>query len=231
MSKIAIVTGASRGIGFEICKALASEGHRVIAVARSKEPLQQLNEDFPDNIEAKPTDLTESSDIEQLASFIGTKYERADILINNAGALVNKPFLELTMEDWEKMININLYAAVELVKQLVPIFSEEAHIVNISSMGGYQGSAKFPGLSAYSVAKGALSVLSECLAVELSEKKIRSNALCLGAVKTEMLEEAFPGFDPPVKADQIGTYIARFALEGHIFYNGQVLPVTLGDPG
>lgn len=230
MSKTAVVTGASRGIGFEICTSLAARDHHVIAVARSKKPLSRLQENYPKFIDARPVDLTESNDIKQLASHVANTYGSIDILINNAGALVNKPFLQLTMEDWQNMIDVNLYTAVELVKEFIPILSEEAHIVNISSMGGYQGSAKFPGLSAYSVAKGALSILSECLAVELSEKKIRSNALCLGAVKTEMLEEAFPGFEPPVQADQMGNYIARFALEGHTFFNGQVLPVTLGDP-
>lgn len=230
MSKTAVVTGASRGIGFEICTSLAARDHHVIAVARSKKPLSRLQENYPKFIDARPVDLTESNDIKQLASHVANTYGSIDILINNAGALVNKPFFQLTMEDWQNMIDVNLYTAVELVKEFIPILSEEAHIVNISSMGGYQGSAKFPGLSAYSVAKGALSILSECLAVELSEKKIRSNALCLGAVKTEMLEEAFPGFEPPVQADQMGNYIARFALEGHTFFNGQVLPVTLGDP-
>ncbi len=230
MSKTAVVTGASRGIGFEICTSLAARDHHVIAVARSKKPLSRLQENYPKFIDARSVDLTESNDIKQLASHVANTYGSIDILINNAGALVNKPFFQLTMEDWQNMIDVNLYTAVELVKEFIPILSEEAHIVNISSMGGYQGSAKFPGLSAYSVAKGALSILSECLAVELSEKKIRSNALCLGAVKTEMLEEAFPGFEPPVQADQMGNYIARFALEGHTFFNGQVLPVTLGDP-
>jgi len=230
MSKTTVVTGASRGIGFEICKALAEKDHHVIAVARSEKPLSRLQESYPKFIDARPVDLTKNNDIKQLASHVANTYGNVDILINNAGVLINKPFLQLTMEEWQKMINVNLYAAVELVKEFIPILSEEAHIVNISSMGGYQGSAKFPGLSAYSVAKGALSILSECLAVELSENKIRSNALCLGAVKTEMLEEAFPGFEPPVQAEQMGAYIARFALEGHTFYNGQVLPVTLGDP-
>lgn len=230
MRKTAIVTGASRGIGLEICKTLAEESHQVLAVARSEAPLKHLQEQYPGSIEAKPVDLSESSELDRLIETVSDTYGRVDILINNAGALVNKPFHELSKKDWDKMIHVNLYAAVELVKKLIPYFSKEAHIVNISSMGGYQGSAKFPGLAAYSVAKGALSILSECLAVELSDQKIRSNALCLGAVKTEMMQEAFPGFEPPVTAEEMGSYIARFALEGHKFYNGQILPVTLSDP-
>lgn len=230
MSKTIIVTGASRGIGLETSKALADAGHDVIAVARSEEPLNRLRESKPQHIEAIPVDLTESIEVDQLVQSISEHYKSVDILINNAGALVNKPFLDLSKNEWQKMLNVNLFTAVELVKKITPLFSYEAHIVNISSMGGFQGSAKFPGLSAYSVAKGALSILSECLAVELSDKNIHSNALCLGAVKTEMLEEAFPGFEPRVNPEEMGAYIARFALEGNKFYNGRVLPVTLGDP-
>lgn len=230
MTKTAIVTGASRGIGFEICQVLASGGHQVIAVARSKNALSRLQESYPNLIAAKPADLTKSSELEELAGFIQEGYKSVDILINNAGLLINKPFLDLDKTEWQKMINVNLIAAAELIKKLEPAFAEGAHIVNISSMGGFQGSAKFPGLSAYSAAKGALSILSECLAVELADREISCNALCLGAVKTEMLEEAFPGFEPPVTADEMGAYIARFALEAHKFYNGQILPVTLSDP-
>lgn len=230
MNKIAIVTGASRGIGFETSIALASGGHQVIAVARSKESLEDLKQNHPEKIDILPADLTKEEDLSRLSEIISGKYTTIDILINNAGALVNKPFLKLEREDWEKMINVNLYIAVDLIRNLTPHFSDGAHILNISSMGGFQGSAKFPGLSAYSVAKGALSILSECLAVELGSRNIHSNALCLGAVQTEMLQEAFPGFEAPVRAEEMGGYIADFALNGNAFYNGQVLPVTIGNP-
>jgi NAD(P)-dependent dehydrogenase (short-subunit alcohol dehydrogenase family) len=97
-------------------------------------------------------------------------------------------------------------------------------------MGGFQGSDKFPGLSAYSVTKGTLSILTECLAVELQDKNIKVNCLCLGAVQTEMLNEAFPGLTAPVEASQMGTYISDFVINGHTFYNGKVLPVALQNP-
>jgi NAD(P)-dependent dehydrogenase (short-subunit alcohol dehydrogenase family) len=230
MNKTAIVTGASRGIGFQTCLALAKKGHNIIATARSKEDLVELAGHFPDLILPLPADLTMEKDIEQLTEEVSNTYGSVDILVNNAGALINKSFENLTKDDWHKMININLLTAVDLTKSLLPFFSEDAHIINISSMGGFQGSDKFPGLSAYSAAKGALSILSECLSVELADRNINSNTLCLGAVQTEMLEEAFPGFEAPVSAEEMGTYIADFALAGSKFYNGQVLPVTLGNP-
>lgn len=230
MNKTTIITGASRGIGYETASALASKGHTVLGVARSRESLEQLQQSHPDQIEVIPADLTDQKDLKRLAELIAKKQMSVDVLINNAGALINKPFTKLSRKDWDKMIQVNLMTAVDLIRNLLPHFSDEAHILNISSMGGFQGSSKFPGLSAYSVAKGALSILSECLAVELGSRNIRSNALCLGAVQTEMLEEAFPGFEAPVSAEKMGTYIADFALNGKDFYNGQVLPVTLGNP-
>ncbi len=231
MAKTIIITGASRGIGKETAISLAEKDHRLIAVARTEKSLELLQQQYPENIHPFAADLTDPEQLSQLADFASATLGSVDILINNAGALVNKPFAELEMDDWQHMLDVNLLANVALTKALLPHFNDDAHIVNISSMGGFQGSAKFPGLSAYSVAKGAVSILSECLAVELSDYSISVNALCLGAVQTEMLDEAFPGFEAPVSAGQMGKYIAAFALEGSAFYNGKVLPVALNDPG
>ncbi len=231
MPDTAIVTGASRGIGREICIALAKRGHRVVAMSRSENQLLQLQSQYPSRIRAYPVDLTDVSEIQKFTSSFFDEFNRVNILVNNAGSLVNKPFEELSKTDWQAMIDTNLLTNVLLTKALLPGFAKQAHIVNISSMGGFQGSAKFRGLSAYSVAKGAVSILTECLAVELADRDIRVNALCLGAVQTDMLAKAFPGFDAPVTAAAIGRYIADFALTGSAFYNGQVLPVTLADPG
>lgn len=230
MAKTAIVTGASRGIGYEICKKFAAKNHRVVAVARSKQPLDILAENHPGLIEAFPTDLTNENSVDALIQSISRTYDGIDILINNAGALIAKPFEELSLDDWRSQIESNLISAVNITKQLLPHFNTKAHIVNISSMGGYQGSAKFPGLSAYSVSKGALSILTESLAIELKEQSLSVNALCLGAVQTEMLEQAFPGIQAPVSPQEMGTYITDFALTGSTFYNGKVLPVALEDP-
>jgi NAD(P)-dependent dehydrogenase (short-subunit alcohol dehydrogenase family) len=230
MSKIAIITGASRGIGYEICQILADQQIHVIAVARSQKPLKKLEQTNPDFITALPTDLTNKKSVDQLVEHIDQEHDGVDMLVNNAGALINKSFRELTLDDWRSQIESNLISAVHITQRLLPHFNKDAHIVNISSMGGFQGSAKFPGLAAYSVSKGALSILTECLSVELSDHNISANALCLGAVQTDMLEEAFPGMEAPVSANEMGQYIAYFAQNGSTFYNGKVLPVALENP-
>lgn len=229
MTKVAIVTGASRGIGREICKVLAENGHQAVAIARSENPLKKLAGTHA-NISAMPADLTDPEAINRLVNQLTEEFSGIDILVNNAGALINKSFTELTLEDWRSQFESNVVSAINITKQLLPHFNNDAHIVNISSMGGFQGSAKFPGLAAYSVSKGALSILTECLAVELSDKNIKANALCLGAVQTKMLEEAFPGIEAPVTANEMGNYVANFALDGSAFYNGRILPVSLEDP-
>jgi NAD(P)-dependent dehydrogenase (short-subunit alcohol dehydrogenase family) len=230
MKKVAVVTGASRGIGYEICRKMAERGHHTIAVARSEKRLEKLAQSEKELIHAVPTDLTDEKAVSQLVTEIKSQFGKVDILINNAGALINKSFKDLSLDDWRSQIESNLISAVNITRQLLPLFNKGAHIVNISSMGGFQGSAKFPGLAAYSVAKGALSILTECLVVELADKEIKANALCLGAVQTDMLEAAFPGIKAPVSSEQMGTYIADFALNGSTFYNGKILPVTLQDP-
>jgi NAD(P)-dependent dehydrogenase (short-subunit alcohol dehydrogenase family) len=229
-AKVAVVTGASRGIGYEICKSLADEKHHAVAVARSENLLEELEKKNPQCIHALPTDLTDQNAVTELVKNIKNNFDGVDILINNAGTLINKPFRELSLDDWRSQIESNLISAVNITRQLLPSFNENAHIVNISSMGGFQGSAKFPGLAAYSVSKGALSILTECLAVELADENIKTNALCIGAVQTEMLKKAFPGIEAPVSPQEMGDYIADFALNGSNFYNGRILPVALGNP-
>lgn len=230
MRKTIVVTGASRGIGYETTVALAEASHRVIALARSENKLNELKKNAPETIQILAADLTDSKQIHNVSRFVEKHTTGLDGLVHCAGALVNKPFEELTDRDWNKMLDVNLLSAVKIVRTLIPQFNPGAHIVNISSMGGFQGSVKFEGLAAYSVVKGAVSILSECLAVEFERKKIKSNALCLGAVQTEMLEQAFPGFKAPVSARQMGTYIADFTLQGATFYNGKILPVALDNP-
>lgn len=225
-----IITGCSRGIGAELAKSLVQKGHSVWGLARSEEKLKRLQADMGEDFHFSKTDITNSDDLDQALHEIQEVWDSVDALVNNAGLLINKPFLELTSEDWHKQISVNLTGPSVLIQKAFPLLSN-AHIVNISSMGGFQGSSKFPGLSAYSAAKGALSILTECLQAELGSEGHTFNALCLGAVHTEMLEEAFPGFEPDLQPEAMAQYLADFVLTGHKFISGKVLPIAQNDPG
>ncbi|GAA4340070.1 SDR family oxidoreductase [Mucilaginibacter gynuensis] len=231
-----IITGASSGVGFEAVIELTLSGqHNVIALARSQDKLERLLEIAkginPDcTLYALAFDIVHD-DHNDLRQFIASHFDnRVDVLINNAGVLINKPFAELEEMDFVEMLQSNFLGHVRMIKSVVDIMPANSHILNIGSMGGYQGSSKFPGLSAYSASKAALHTLTECLAQELAEQQIKVNCLALGSAQTEMLEKAFPGYESPVMAFEMGKYIADFALTGHKFFNGKILPVALTTP-
>ena len=200
MSKNIIITGTSRGIGYELAKQFANQGHNVLALSRNTKPLDSLN---LKNITTISVDLSSNEDLVKAEAFIKNKWTRVDILINNAGKLINKPFTELSAEDFQEVYNVNVFAVAELTKKAIPFLKKGSHVVTVSSMGGIQGSMKFPGLAAYSSAKGAVITLSELLAEEFKEQQIAFNVLALGAVQTEMLEEAFPGYEAPLSAKEM----------------------------
>jgi len=231
-----IVTGASSGVGFEaVLELILSGKHKVIALSRSQDKLERLLEIAhglnPDaEIFALAFDIVHD-DYHHLQQFINSHLDgQVDILINNAGVLVNKLFSELLEADFVEMLQSNFIGHVRIIQSLLPYMPAGSHILNIGSMGGFQGSAKFPGLSAYSASKAALHTLTECLAQELTEQQIKVNCLALGSAQTEMLEKAFPGYESPVMAFEMGKYIADFALTGHRFFNGKVLPVAVTTP-
>ena len=156
--------------------------------------------------------------------------EKVDIVIHNAGSLIHKPFSETNQNDFERVYRVNVFGVANLTRICLPYLSNGSHVVTISSMGGIQGSMKFPGLAAYSSSKGAVITLSELLAEEYKEKGIAFNVLALGSVNTEMLQEAFPGYEAPLSAEQMAAYIFNFALTGNQFYNGKVLQVSSTTP-
>jgi len=231
-----IITGASSGVGFEaVLELTLTNQHQVIALARSEDKLTRLLE-IAKGLNPECTLYPVAFDIvhddyADLKQFIAARFNgKIDVLINNAGMLINKPFAQLDETDFVEMLQSNYLGHVRIIQAMLPLMASGGHIVNIGSMGGYQGSAKFAGLSAYSASKAALHVLTECLAQELAEQNIKVNCLALGSAQTEMLEKAFPGYESPVMAFEMGKYIADFALTGHKFFNGKILPVALSTP-
>ncbi|WP_299056237.1 SDR family oxidoreductase [uncultured Polaribacter sp.] len=227
MSKNIVITGTSRGIGFQLAQQFAESGHQVLAVSRNTAPLKKINHK---NITTLSVDISNNEDVQKIASFVKKEWQKVDILINNAGKLVNKPFTEISSDDFLEVYKVNVFAVAEITKLMIPFLQKGSHVVTISSMGGIQGSMKFPGLAAYSSAKGAVITLSELLAEEYKEQQIAFNVLALGAVQTEMLEEAFPGYVAPTSATEMATYIFDFSLTGNKFYNGKVLQVSSTTP-
>jgi len=232
-----VVTGAGRGIGKATAAALCyNKIDNLVLISRNLENLIQLKSECDAinsqvKIQTVAFDLLELFQNKQLL-LEKIKLDRIDILINNAGSLINKPFLEIDVSEAENIFKINLLAPALLVRMLYKLLnnSPRSHVINIGSMGGFQGSSKFPGLSYYSASKSALANITECLAEEFSNTNIKFNCLALGAVNTEMLSEAFPGYSAPVNAIDIGKFIADFALNGHKFFNGKIIPVSLSTP-
>lgn len=222
-----IITGTSRGIGFELAQLFAKNNYQVLALSRNTVPLENLD---LKNITAISVDLSTENDLKKVTDFVSKNWKQVDILINNAGKLINKPFGNLTSADFLEVYKVNVFAVAELTRVLIPYLKNGSHVVNISSIGGIQGSMKFPGLAAYSSSKGALLTLTEVLAEEYKEQQISFNALALGAVQTEMLEEAFPGYKASVSAEEMADYIYNFALTGNKFYNGKILQVSSTTP-
>ena len=227
MSKNVIVTGTSRGIGFELVKLFAASGHKVLSLSRTTQPIEELHSEGVTSI---AFDLSNPNNFKDVSDFIKREWNKVDILINNAGSLINKPFSETTFSDFEQIYKTNVFGVAELIRTVVRFMKKDGHVVNISSMGGVQGSVKFAGLSAYSSSKGALIALTELLAEEYKTTGPSFNVLALGSVQTEMLAEAFSGYKAPTTAREMASYIFDFALNGNKFYNGKLLQVSSSTP-
>jgi NAD(P)-dependent dehydrogenase (short-subunit alcohol dehydrogenase family) len=226
-----VVNGGTRGIGKEIINFLAQDiSNQIFVTGRNEKALNSLSVRYK-NVKSFSLDMS-LFDIQQekFRAAVSNHFERVDILINIAGFLIAKDFLQTTNDEARLIMETNFFGPASLIRILEPIMSSGSHIVNISSMGGFQGSAKYKGLSYYSASKAALTCLTECLATEFTEFGISVNCLALGAVQTEMLDEAFPGYKAPVDAKQMAEFISGFALTGHKFFNGKILPVALGNP-
>lgn len=221
-----IITGTSRGIGQKLALQFANAGHHVLAISRKTSQELLGNK----NITCLSVDLSKEDEIVSIDNFVSKTWKKVDIIIHNAGSLINKPFAETTQEDFENVYKVNVFGVANLTRICLPFLQKGSHVVSISSMGGIQGSMKFAGLSAYSSSKGAVITLSELLAEEYKELGIAFNVLALGAVNTEMLQEAFPGYEAPISAVEMADYIFNFALTGNKFHNGKIIQASSSTP-
>ena len=226
MKKV-IITGTSRGIGFELAQQFAKNNFQVLALSRNQKPLDNLK---LENIDTLSVDVCNQDNLQKVSKYLNEYWGDVDILIHNAGFLINKPFENLTKDDFLKVYDVNVFGVAALTQICIPYLKKGSHVVTISSMGGIQGSLKFPGLAAYSSAKGAVITLSELLAEEYKAKEIAFNVLAIGAVQTEMLAEAFPDYQASLKANEMADYIYNFATTANKFYNGKVLQVSNTTP-
>jgi NAD(P)-dependent dehydrogenase (short-subunit alcohol dehydrogenase family) len=224
--KNVIITGTSRGIGYELALLFANAGHNVLAISR-KMPQALIEHQ---NVSCLAIDLSEGGSTAGVKQFIESTWNHVDIVIHNAGALILKPFADISDEEFEYIYKVNVFGVAALNRAVLPFMKKGSHVITISSMGGVQGTVKFSGLSAYSSSKGAVITLSELLAEEYREQGIAFNVLALGAVNTEMLQEAFPGYEAPLSAASMANYIYNFSLTGNTYFNGKVLQVSSTTP-
>ena len=222
-SKFAWITGASRGIGLATAEEFLSNGWNVVVLTRNIAPLAELKAIYTSQLYLVAFDVTHS-DTALLPDY------PVDVLLNNAGTIVNKAFEDITQRELEYSYQTNVFGPFLLIQALMKRFTPTAHIINISSIGGVQGSVKFPGLTSYSSSKGALVVLTECLQCEFQETQWSFNCLALGAVQTEMLKTAFPGYKAKVTSKDLSPYIFNFATTAHQVMKGKVIPVSLSTP-
>jgi len=228
-----LVNGGSHGIGREVVTYYAkSEDNQIVATGRDEAALKELvSASKHGNVTYIVMDLARTDEQEsQIKEQLCSRFSSLDIVINNAGILITGDFMKLTSDDARHLMEVNFIGPAALIRMVKPLLVKGSHIVNISSMGGYQGSSKYPGLSFYSASKAALSCLSECLAEEFKSDFISVNTLAIGSVGTSMFEKAFPGHSAPVKPEDMGAFIARFAESANIVINGKVIPVAVNNP-
>ena len=234
-----IITGASQGFGYEVSALFAEiPGSTVLAIARNEEKLKQLRDEC---LKRNPGSglIPVAFDLEKIldqpasiTEIVRQHIDHIDILINNAGFLVNKAFTDTSLQEAKKTYDMNLFVPALLIKELFPYMGRKnvTHIVNISSMAGFQGSSKYPGLSYYSSSKAALACMTECLASEYKNTRVYFNCLALGSVQTDMFAKAFPGHKAQMKPEEMAGFIVDFALNGHKHIRGKIIPVSISNP-
>ena len=232
---IALITGASRGIGREITKRLALKGIKVIANYNKSEEQAQILQKENNNIEIYKADVSKRKEVHDMVKYILNKYGRIDILINNAGISENKMFTDVTDKDWNNIINTNLYSVFCVTQEVLTnmIHNKKGCIINISSIWGMVGASCE---TVYSVAKAGVNVMTKSLAKELGPSNIRVNAIAPGIIDTDMnknlTKEDIQNIQDEIPLEKIGKtiYIARCVewLIQDEYTTGQIISINGG---
>lgn len=228
MKERIIVTGASRGIGRALVEELKMRGEEVISISRGEGPQCTYEDD-----EWKV--MFDWQSYNQLIPLFKSVFDeglRVKGVVNNAGVLKKASLLDVGLSEFEEHNRVNVWNPLMLFKALYRegYFTSDAHIVNIGSMGGIQGASKFPGLFSYGGSKSLLAALTESLDAEFGAEGLSFNYLALGAVNTEMLKEAFPGYFSQVTPENMAKFIASFLLESGSLMSGKLIQVAKSDP-
>jgi len=225
-----VISGVSSGIGRALVSEFLQRGEHVVVGISGRSQLLFSAGEPSERYRHIELSHSETGNYQPLLDLLLREGLQPDALVNNAGMMLNKPWNQISLDEGEDLFRVNVLKPFLLIKALVPMMSRPSHIVNITSMGGIMGSVKFPGLSLYSASKGALSVLTEALAEELKDTGVRVNGIAPGAVQTEMLQTAFPGYQAPVTPGEMARFLADFTLTGHNLFNGKVLPAAVSTP-
>ncbi len=185
--KVAIITGASSGIGRATAQLFVENGANVVAVGRNEKELNSLRDETqgaPGKLKLHLSDIRETSQVERLIIYTTENFGQIDVLVNAAGIILNGTIEDTTLDDWDKMMNINLRSVFYLMQKCVPHLEKtKGSIVNVSSVAGTRA---FPNVLAYCVSKAAVDQLTRCAALELAAKGIRVNAVNPGVVVTNL---------------------------------------------
>lgn len=239
--KVAVITGGGSGIGLAIAKKFIAAGYQVIVIGRTESKLKQAVSDLGDQAAYKVCDLTDLKNIPKVITEIHSEYGRVDVLVNNAGINMKKPFTEVTDEDFFQVINTNLLSVFAISREVVKVMDGQGggSIIHISSMSAHYG---VPKIIAYSASKTAVEGMTRAMAVELAPMGIRVNCIAPGFIVTEMTDKALNsdterkakvmGRTPMGRMGQpaeIGDTAVYFASEAASYITGTVLPVDGGN--